>query len=145
MDTQLEDTVRSALQQNPRISNPRDFAISAAHGTVTLRGTMPSFKERRIAVEAARNVRGVHYVADELTVRLVGDDRSDDQLRGEALQALIWDVDVPADAVDVKVRDGWVTLKGEVKHQFQSDAAFDDVERLEGVDGITNEIRVVTA
>ena len=49
------------------------------------------------------------------------------------------------DGIDVKVTDGWVTLKGEVRHQFESDAAFDDVARLEGVGGITNEIRVVTA
>ena len=145
MDMQLEDTVQAALQQNPRISNPRDFAISAIHGAVTLRGTVPTFAERRIAVEAARNVKGVNFVADELTVRLVGDIRSDDELRGEALQALIGDADVPADAVDIKVRDSWVTLKGEVKHQFQSDAAFDDVAGLEGVGGITNAIRVVTA
>ena len=145
MDMQLEDTVQAALQQNPRISNPRDFAISAIHGAVTLRGTVPTFTERRMAVETARNVKGVNFVADELTVRLVGDIRSDDELRGEALQALIGDADVPADAVDIKVRDGWVTLKGEVKHQFQSDAAFDDVARLEGVGGITNAIRVVTA
>jgi len=145
MDMQLEDTVQAALQQNPRISNPRDFAISAIHGAVTLRGTVPTFTERRMAVETARNVKGVNFVADELTVRLVGDIRSDDELRGEALQALIGDADVPADAVDIKVRDGWVTLKGEVKHQSQSDAAFDDVARLEGVGGITNAIRVVTA
>jgi len=45
----------------------------------------------------------------------------------------------------VTVRNGWVTLRGEVRHQFQSDAAFEDVARLEGVGGITNEIRVVTA
>ena len=145
MDMQLEDTVQAALQQNPRISNPRDFAISAIHGAVTLRGTVPTFTERRMAVETARNVKGVNFVADELTVRLVGDIRSDDELRGEALQALIGDADVPADAVDIKVRDSWVTLKGEVKHQFQSDAAFDDVAGLEGVGGITNAIRVVTA
>jgi len=145
MDMQLEDTVQAALQQNPRISNPRDFAISAIHGAVTLRGTVPTFTERRMAVETARNVKGVNFVADELTVRLVGDIRSDDELRGEALQALIGDADVPADAVDIKVRDSWVTLKGEVKHQSQSDAAFDDVARLEGVGGITNAIRVVTA
>ena len=82
---------------------------------------------------------------DELTVKWFGDQRSDDELRGAALQALIWDVEVPDDDIDVKVSDGWVTLKGEVRHQFESDAAFDDVARLQGVGGITNEIRVVTA
>jgi osmotically-inducible protein OsmY len=35
-----------------------------------------------------------------------------------------------------------VTLKGEVSFQFQSDAAYDDVSRLYGVAGVTNEIDV---
>jgi osmotically-inducible protein OsmY len=37
------------------------------------------------------------------------------------------------------------TLKGQVRHQDESDAAFEDVSGLEGVGGITNEIKVVTA
>jgi osmotically-inducible protein OsmY len=39
--------------------------------------------------------------------------------------------------------DGVVTLTGEVGHQFQSDAAYDDIAELFGVIGITNEIRAV--
>jgi osmotically-inducible protein OsmY len=145
MDARLEERVRSALQQEPRISNPVDVAIHAADDTVTLRGKLPSYKQRQVAVDVAKRVGGVEHVEDELTVRWLGDVRSDDELRGAALQALIWDVDVPDEAVDVKVANGWVTLKGEVKHQFQSDAAFADVARLEGVGGVSNEIRIVTA
>jgi len=144
-DEQLEERVRAALEREPRIANPRDVAITVADGAATLRGTVPSFKQRNACVEAAKRVIGVEYVEDELTVKWFGDQRSDDELRGVALQALIWDVEVPDDDIDVKVSDGWVTLKGEVRHQFESDAAFDDVARLQGVGGITNEIRVVTA
>ena len=35
-----------------------------------------------------------------------------------------------------------MTLTGDVKHQHQSDAAYEDVARLEGVVDVTNEIRV---
>jgi osmotically-inducible protein OsmY len=56
----------------------------------------------------------------------------------------MWDSNVPADLVDVDVRDGWVTLTGEVSHQFESDAAYDDIASLHGVLGITNEIKVAT-
>ena len=60
-----------------------------------------------------------------------------------ALQLLMWDVDVPAAAIDMEVEDGWITLSGTVGHQFESDAAFSDVSSLLGVYGITNKINVL--
>jgi len=61
------------------------------------------------------------------------------------VQVLTWDVEVPAESVDVRVEDGWVTLSGEVDFRFESDAAFDDVASLYGVVGITDEITVSTS
>ena len=52
---------------------------------------------------------------------------------------------VPADRIDVTVSNGWLTLKGEAKHQYENDAAFAAVSALPGVGGITNEIKVITA
>lgn len=52
---------------------------------------------------------------------------------------------VPAERIDVAVDDNWLTLKGEVKHQDETDAAFEAVRRLPGVGGIINEIKVITA
>jgi osmotically-inducible protein OsmY len=43
----------------------------------------------------------------------------------------------------VSVKDGWVTLKGEVDHQYQSDAAFDRIAALTGITGVANEIKVI--
>jgi osmotically-inducible protein OsmY len=88
-------------------------------------------------------VDGVYEVLNHLKVNLLGiDRREDDEIRGAALQNLIWDAEVPSDSIDVNVRDGWVTLKGDVSFQFESDAAYDDVSRLYGVAGVTNEIVV---
>ena len=67
----------------------------------------------------------------------------DAEIRGAALQHLSWDSGIPADYLDVHVEDGWITLKGDVDYQYQSDLAFDDVSRLYGVTGVTNEIKVV--
>jgi osmotically-inducible protein OsmY len=73
-----------------------------------------------------------------------GHRREDAEIRGAALQRLTWDAHLPPTALDVEVDAGWVTLKGNVDHQFQSDEAFEDVASLRGVVGVTNEI-VVTA
>ena len=91
-----------------------------------------------------RQVGGVVDVGDELSVDL-RDRTEDDGLRGLALQALMSNGRVPADRIEASVANGWLTLEGEVKHQSQSDAAFDAVRRLPGIGGITNKIVAITA
>jgi osmotically-inducible protein OsmY len=143
-NSEIIDQVRAALDRDPRIPHTGEVAVAEREGTVTLRGSVGSFRQRRAAVQIAKSARGVREVVDELRVDL-RDRFEDDQVRAAALQTLIWDPDVPDDRIDVTVKDGWLTLKGEVKHQHESDAAFEDVSRLRGVGGITNEIKVVTA
>jgi osmotically-inducible protein OsmY len=142
-DNSLEDAVLNRLELDPRIPDSNDIAVSADDGMVVLRGSVESFGQRRAAVEDARTVGGVYDVDDQLKVDLLdGDRREDDEIRGVVLQALIWDTEVPSDSIDVKVQEGWITLKGDVTYQFQSDAAYDDVATLYGVYGVTNEIKV---
>ena len=142
-NTPLEDAVMSSFDLDPRIPDSLEIAVSVEDGIVTLRGTVESFGQRRAAVEDTRKIEGVYEVDDQLKVSLRGSDRrDDDEIRGAALQSMIWDVEVPADTVDVKVDDGWVTLSGDASYQFQSDAAYDDVANMYGVVGITNEFKV---
>jgi osmotically-inducible protein OsmY len=141
----IEETVREVLILDRRIPDPEQVAVSADAGTVTLRGTVGSFSQRRAAADDAYNVDGVDYVDDELKVRLLDESRREDaDIRGMALQILMWDSEVPAELIDVKVDDGWVTLTGDVSFQFESDAAFEDAADMLGVVGVTNEIRVTT-
>ena len=146
MSTQvsIEAAVTEALRSDPRVPHPEEIAVTVEEDAVTLRGTVGSFSERRAAVRDARKVDGVHYVYDDLLVRLLdAAGGSDAELRGMVLQAIAWDTEAPAELIDVKVQDGWVTLRGTVSWQFQSDAAYEDVANLFGVIGITNDIRVV--
>jgi osmotically-inducible protein OsmY len=139
----LENDVIVQLEDDPRIADSAEIAVAGDGGIVTLRGTVERFSQRRAAEHDARGVEGVYEVINHLKVNLLGADRrEDDGIRGAALQNLIWDAEVPAESVDVKVDGGWVTLKGDVSFQFESDAAYDDVSSLYGVVGVTNEIRV---
>ena len=142
-DRVIED-VRTELTSDPRLPYSDEIAVESFGDTVTLRGTVGSFAQLRAAVADARRTRGVLDVYDELDVRVLDRDRREDaEIRGAALQRLSWDSEIPADYLDVHVEDGWITLKGDVDYQFQSDLAFDDVSRLHGVTGVTNEIKVV--
>jgi osmotically-inducible protein OsmY len=142
-DTPLADAVISSLDLDPRIPEPLEIAVAEDAGIVTLRGTVESFSQRRAAAQDAKDVDGVDDVDNQLKVSLTGANRrDDDDIRGAALQSLMWDVEVPSDLIDVGVSDGWVTLKGDVSYQFESDAAYDDVASLYGVLGVTNRIVV---
>jgi osmotically-inducible protein OsmY len=144
-NSQLENDVIARLDDDPRIADSAEIAVAGDGGIVTLRGTVGRFSQRRAAERDARAVDGVYEVINHLKVNLLGvDRREDDEIRGAALQNLIWDAELPSDSIDVKVQDGWVTLKGDVSFQFQSDAAYDDVSKLYGVAGVTNEIKVMT-
>jgi osmotically-inducible protein OsmY len=142
-NSQLENDVIARLDDDPRIADSAEIAVAGDGGIVTLRGTVGRFSQRRAAERDARAVDGVYEVINHLKVNLLGvDRREDDEIRGAALQNLIWDAELPSDSIDVKVQDGWVTLKGDVSFQFQSDAAYNDVSKLYGVAGVTNEIKV---
>lgn len=139
----ISDVVIASLSRDPRIPDAELIAVDADHGIVTLRGTLESLSQRRAAEQDARKLEGVYEVDNRLKVDPLGRDRREDhEIRGAALQTLMWDRDVPSDSIDVKVHDGWVTLIGDVRHQYQSNAAYEDVARLYGVLDVTNEIKV---
>jgi osmotically-inducible protein OsmY len=143
-DTVITDQIRATLERDDRIPYPAEVAVSERHGTVTLRGSVGSFQQRRAAVTVARSVQGVLTIEDELWVD-PRDRWRDNQIRGTALQMLMSNASVPADRIDVTVVNGWLTLKGEVAHQGENNAAFEAVCRIPGVGGITNGIKVITA
>jgi osmotically-inducible protein OsmY len=138
------DQIRAELGRNPLIAHPAEVAVSERHGTVTLRGTVRTLEQRRAALGIAESARGVRVVQDELRVD-PRDHWPDDELRGAALQALVSSEDVPDERIEANVSNGWLTLKGEVKHQYESNAAYEAVRGLPGLGGITNKITVITA
>jgi osmotically-inducible protein OsmY len=140
----ISEEIRATLERDQRIPHPAEVAITEQRGTVVMRGSVGSPHQRRAAVRIARSVPGVVAVYDELWVD-PRDRWRDNEIRGVALQALMSSDQVPADRIDVIVANGWLTLKGEVEHQYESNAAFEIVCRLPGVGGITNEIKVITA
>lgn len=127
-----------------------DPAVEAAHigvavdrGVVTLTGHVATYAEKLAAEAAVRRVAGVRALAEELEVRLPNHKRTaDDEIAGRAAGILSWDSLLPKDRIHVTVRDGWLTLDGEVDWQFQKTAARDLISRLSGLVGVTNNITI---
>jgi osmotically-inducible protein OsmY len=143
-DEVIVGEIRGALDRDPGIPHPAEVAVCAQEGTVKLRGTVGGIPQRRAAVRIAKSVPGVCGVEDELAID-PRDHWQDAEIRGAALQSLMSNPGIPDERIEVNVADGWLTLKGDVKHQADSNAAFESVRRLDGVGGVTNEITVITA
>jgi osmotically-inducible protein OsmY len=142
-DSELEDDVLAELEWDPKIPDPAEIAVAARLGHVTLRGTVNSLHQRHAAVAAAKRVDGTFDVDDELKVRIMDElAREDAEVRGAALQALEWNAQVPASAIDVDVDAGRVTLTGHVDWPYQKAAAEDTVASMVGVTAVRNEIEV---
>jgi osmotically-inducible protein OsmY len=135
----LQRWVTDELFWDPKVDNAA-IAVSAHDGDVTLRGTVGSFREKREAQNAARRVYGVKKVQNELKVNILnGVARDDAELRGEVLQAMMLDSQVPS-TIDARVTDGWVTLTGTAEWQYQRDEAEFIAGNVAGVVGVDNEI-----
>lgn len=141
-DKQLKQAVLDELKWEPRV-NAAHIGVTAKDGVVALMGHVESYWEKVAAEKAARRVKDVKAVAEELEVRLpFSVKHGDEEIASSAVNRLKWDASVPKDAVKIKVEKGWVTLTGEVDWHYQHEAAADDVRGLWGVVGIVNEITV---
>jgi osmotically-inducible protein OsmY len=133
--------VSDELFWDPKLESEA-IAVSASDGTVTLRGTVGSLREKREAKKAAQRVFGVISVDNQLQVRLMGDQRrADAELRGDVLQALMLDSLVPK-TVDAKVEDGFVTLTGTADWQYQRDEAEFVASNIVGTLDVFDEIEL---
>ena len=142
-DVSQERAVMKALADNP-IVHPDEIAVEVHGDDVTLRGTVGSLAQRVEVVRTTRDVAGVRHVEDELRVRLMGSDgRADADTEAAALDALIADDEVHAGDVDVRSRDGEVTLRGIVEDYARRDRAERIVLGVPGVTHVNNELGVL--
>ena len=141
-DSVLQRAIMGELVWEPSV-NAAHIGVSVKDGVVTLTGHVPSYAEKIAAERATKCVQGVKAVANELDVKLPGSSqRSDEDVAIAAVNALKWNLFVPADKIKVTVNKGWITLEGEVNWQFQRNAAERTVRNLPGVVGLSNYITI---
>jgi osmotically-inducible protein OsmY len=117
-----------------------NIAVLVNEGIVTMTGFASSYSEKFAAEQAAKRVRGVKAVANDIHVKLA-DERSDPEIARDAVHALQSHLSVP-DGVTVTVRDGFITLEGIVEWNYQRSAAESAVRHLKGVKNVSNDIRI---
>ena len=86
---------------------------------------------------------GVLGVANDIEVRLPSlDQRPDPEIARDAIAAIKQRLPLVSEQIKVLVRNGWITLEGDVEWDYQRSAAESAVRRVKGVKGVTNTIQV---
>jgi osmotically-inducible protein OsmY len=140
----LELDVIDELAWDPQVDSTR-IVVVADDGNVTLTGAVPTLYQVTRAGEDSVLVGGVRMLDNQLLVGRVGEAITDAAIAALSTEALNADSFVPNGSVTVDVRDGWVTLGGEVRHHFQRQAAEHAVRKVDGVLGIDDSIALTDA
>jgi osmotically-inducible protein OsmY len=141
-DSELKKDVVDELRWDTRVDET-EVGVQVHNGVVTLTGTVASWAKRLAARDAAHRVHGVHDVADDLQVKIVGNFTTNDTEIAEAARTwLKWHSMLPADRIATTVSNGVVTLSGTVDCASQREDAARAVGHLDGVCAVNNQIEV---
>jgi len=142
----LYSDVMDKLHFEPNIDDTNITISIKDNGVVVLGGFVKSYTEKRLAEEAVEKLQGVHGVANELSVDLASSyKRNDTDIAQAALNALRWTMFVPHEQIKVAIENGYLTLTGEVQHNYEKQAAERAVRNLYGVIYVTNNIKIKPA
>jgi osmotically-inducible protein OsmY len=139
LDVQVRDRVVHQLDWDPEV-DASGIGVAARNGVVTLTGYIDTYSGKLAAERAAKRVRGVRGIANDIEVRLkLG--RTDADIARDAVRALELRATVPA-TVQAVVHEGRVTLTGKAGWLYQARDAEKAVRHIAGVRGVFNHIEV---
>jgi osmotically-inducible protein OsmY len=140
-DLQLKQDIETELRWDPKVNAAR-VGVSVDHGAVSLSGDVDTYAQKWAAESATKRVAGVRTVAQDLSVKvLAAHTQSDSDIANAVASALAWNVAVPK-SVTATVERGRVVLLGEVRWNFEREAANWAVCYLMGVVSVKNQITV---
>jgi osmotically-inducible protein OsmY len=139
-DSEIKKDVEDELRWDPDI-DATDIAVSVKNGVVALAGFVRSYVQRMQAERDAKRVAGVTAVANDIEVRLPFiNKRPDPEIARDVVSALQNELPYSSQFVKVILKDGWVTLEGDLEWNYQRERAEKAVRAIRGVTGVTNSI-----
>jgi osmotically-inducible protein OsmY len=141
-DEQIRDDILEEIDFDPKVE-ATDIGVTVKDGAVTLHGTVHSYFEELAVINAAKRVKGVHAVVEEIKIKYPSDTQIDDKDIAERIAHLCeWNTTFRKYDIKAEVKNGRVTLTGTVDWQYQRADIRDHVSRLRGVVGVTNSIAI---
>jgi osmotically-inducible protein OsmY len=141
-DSDIKRRVEDELRWDPDI-DPTDIAVAVKDGVVTLTGFVRSYAQKLQAEADVKRVAGVVGVANDIEVRLPSSfERPDPEIARDAIAALKRELPYSSEHIRVVVKNGWITLEGEVEWNYQRERAEEAVRRIKGVKGVSDLIKL---
>jgi len=171
-NSDLEQAIQSKLSSDPQLQAAGiSVSASADKNEATLSGTVPAEAERQRAVELAKSASPGLTVTDKIEVKphdvarneftpdMARDARNRAKSAGDNIgnkvedawiytkieTKLATDSNIPARKIKVDVRDGVVTLRGQVPMPAAKTEAGNVAKETDGVKRVRNMLRVATA
>lgn len=141
-DHRLQKAVLDELDFNPDIDCTH-IGVSVRDRIVTLSGHVSSNAEKRAAEIVSGKVAGVRAVIDDLVVELPGKMQTNDEAIAErCCRTLADDPSIALDRIHIGVKDGTVTVRGDVDQDLQRGRIADQLGTVAGVAAVVNELTV---
>ena len=142
MDDRIEASAKKSYVFKTYLKED-DIKIQSRDGAVTLTGTVSAEYHKALAQETMAGLPGVKSVDNRLEVKGAPPTaNSDAWLRDKVKVTLLFHRSVSAGATEVDVKDGIVTLRGQVANPAQKELTTEYAKDVEGVKNVKNEMTV---
>ena len=143
-DSEVKKNVEYELEWDPGL-DASQLAVAVSGGVVTLTGVVHRYDDKLEAERAAKRVKGVYGLANDVEVRIASEGHTDAEIAREAVAALQMQLPVSVQSIQTVVDDGHVTLEGQVQWNYQRQRADAAVRHLRGVKSVRNKIVIAPA
>lgn len=144
-DKRIELTARKSYVFNTYLKGD-DIQIHSQDGVVTLTGTVAEEPHLLLATETVADLPGVKSVDNKLeVVGGIPEKNSDAWIQMRIKNMLLLHRNLDGANTEVNVKDGLVTLHGEVNSQAEKGLTAEYVKDVEGVKDVDNKMTVATA
>jgi osmotically-inducible protein OsmY len=141
-DSDVKRDVEDELKYDPDLSTA-EIGVSVKNGVVALTGFVRSYSQKLQAETDAKRINGVLGVANDLEVRFESvDARPDPDIARDVIAQMKLELPFSYEKIKTVVKNGWVTLEGDVEWNYQRTRAESAALRVKGVLGVSNFIKV---
>lgn len=140
-DANIKRDIEDELKWDPAVTDDTLIAVSVKDGVAALTGFVKSYMDSYYAEKAAKRVKGVTAIANDIQVKLPTE-RTDPEIAEEALKAVKRELPTTSNNIKIVVKDGWLKLEGECDWYFQKELAERALRSINGIKIISNFIHV---